>query len=257
MAFVGLFFVLLGLGYQVWIWEICTSCLEYYPTNICNSISDPCQQFLARRVNWISVPMVIIQGLLCYGLIKRRCGFLTPWLLVSFIGIIGGAYNFGYVSNWFYFFIIIFLVGANNISSYEFLIKIRHDWIFLIQNINDIIISHISEYGLLYLGVCGLWFLYQFWYCIWTVLVSFYGGGCSRGYEWIKQQSRRKAWKCGANIWEGHSPHCILGSDGPEEEWYHSIGWICWCLIFFLYLRKTNSPKNIVVFLQSQKYWSK
>ena len=43
--------------------------------------------------------MVIIQGLLCYGLIKRRCGFLTPWLLVSFIGIIGGAYNFGYVSN--------------------------------------------------------------------------------------------------------------------------------------------------------------
>ena len=102
MAFVGLFLVLLGIRYQVWIWKVCTSCLEYYPTDICNSVSDPCQQYTAHfatREMGKSVPMVIIQGLLCYGLIKRRSGFLTPWLLVSFIVIIGGAYNFGYVSN--------------------------------------------------------------------------------------------------------------------------------------------------------------
>ena len=111
MAFVGLFLVLYGLRLQVWIWKVCTSCLEYYPTDICNSVSDKCQQYLARREIWISVPMVIIQGLLCYGLIKRRSGFLTPWLLVSFIVIIGGAYNFGYVSNWFYFLLWFFLFG--------------------------------------------------------------------------------------------------------------------------------------------------
>ena len=103
MAFVGLYYVLLGLGLQVWIWNRCTSCLEYYPTNICNSVSNPCQQYLTRReigtVVLKIIATVIIQGLLCYGLIKRRSGFLTPWLLVSFILIIGGAYNFGYVSN--------------------------------------------------------------------------------------------------------------------------------------------------------------
>ena len=42
--------------------------------------------------------MAIIQGLLCYGIVKRRSGFLTCWLFVSFIGIIALAVNFGYVS---------------------------------------------------------------------------------------------------------------------------------------------------------------
>ena len=100
----------------------------------------------------------------------------------------------------------------------------------MIQNVNGIIILHISECSLLHLGVFGFCFLYLFWYCIWTVLVSFNGGRCSRGYEWIEQQSLRQAWKCGPNIWEDHSPHCIPGSDGLREEWCHSIRWIFFVL---------------------------
>ena len=87
--------------------------------------------------------------------------------------------------------------------------------------------SCISGNSLLHLGVFGFCFLYLFWWCIWTVLGSFNGGRCSRGNEWIEKQSRRNAWKCGANIWEGHFLPCNPSSDSPEEEWYHSIGWIC------------------------------
>ena len=80
MAFVGLFLALFELALWVWNWGIFTPYLdlEYFGG---------------------LVPMVITRGLLCYGLATRRSGFLTPWLLVSFIVIIGGAYNFGYVSN--------------------------------------------------------------------------------------------------------------------------------------------------------------
>ena len=46
----------------------------------------------------IAFSVAFIQGLLCYGLIKKRPGFLTPWLFVSYIVIIGLAVNFGYVS---------------------------------------------------------------------------------------------------------------------------------------------------------------
>ena len=46
----------------------------------------------------IGFSVAFIQGLLCYGLIKKRSGFLTPWLFVSYIVIVGVAVNFGYVS---------------------------------------------------------------------------------------------------------------------------------------------------------------
>ena len=81
MAFVGLFLALFELGLWVWNWGIFTPYLdlEYF--------------------GGLVLPMVITRGLLCYGLATRRSGFLTPWLLGSFIVIIRVAYNFGYVSN--------------------------------------------------------------------------------------------------------------------------------------------------------------
>ena len=105
MAFVGLFLALLGLGLWVRNCGIFTPHLDlelYYPTNsrICNLIYDMCQ-YLATIDIVILVRMVITSGLVCYGLITKRPGFLTPWLLISFIGIVSKALCFGYVSMFF------------------------------------------------------------------------------------------------------------------------------------------------------------
>ena len=58
-------------------------------------------QYLATINIAILVRMVITSGLVCYGLITKRPGFLTPWLLISFIGIVSKALCFGYVSMFF------------------------------------------------------------------------------------------------------------------------------------------------------------
>ena len=65
---------------------------------LCYFIYDLCQ-YPAALVLVILYSMMIIQGLLLSGVIdEKKCGFLTPWLFVSFIAIIGLAVNFGYVS---------------------------------------------------------------------------------------------------------------------------------------------------------------
>ena len=141
MAFVGLFLALLGLGLWVRNCGIFTPHLDlelYYPTNsrICNFIYDMCQ-YLATIDIVILVRMVITSGLVCYGLTVGRPGFLTPWLLISFIGIVSKALCFGYVSivfakhtylslpgvTWKRPFFWIFLFVAVNYLYYEFQFK--------------------------------------------------------------------------------------------------------------------------------------
>ena len=82
-------------------------CIEDFQTDwwFCYFLYDLCQ-YPATLVLGILYSMVIIHVKLCLGLIEKKSGFLTPWLFVSFIAIIGIAVNFGYVS-WFTDFIFV------------------------------------------------------------------------------------------------------------------------------------------------------
>ena len=108
MAFIGLLVVGI-LGY----WSTCIFLkMEHYQTYLnywfCTFLFDLCP---ATLVIGILYSMVIIQGLLLNGVIEKKSGFLTPWLFVSFIAIIGLAVNFGYVS-WFTDLLFIFITNG-------------------------------------------------------------------------------------------------------------------------------------------------
>ena len=111
------------------------SCIGQYQTVcwfgarwFCTFLYDLCQ-YPAALVIGIMYSMVIIQGLLLNGVIKKKSGFLIPWLFVSFIAIIGLSVNFGYVS-WFTDLLFIFI--TNNMTwRFIFLSKFPLLWLII------------------------------------------------------------------------------------------------------------------------------
>ena len=107
MALIGLWVAMIvGFGstilYLRKMTDTLTPCNEdwFCYFNLYIYVYDLCQ-YPAALVLVILYSMMIIQGLLLSGVIdEKKSGFLTPWLFVSFIAIIGLAVNFGYVS-WF------------------------------------------------------------------------------------------------------------------------------------------------------------